>query len=98
MTGVAGSVPGFQTFTQAVPRTTRPITTLVTGPAIAIQNSDLASEASVSICDTPPSANRVMARTRRPRVFATRECARTRGLRVRAITLFALGEIGRAHV
>src|SRR5437899_11249738 len=75
MTGVAGSVPVFQPFTQAVPRTTRPVTTLVIGPAIAIQNSDLASEASVSVYDTPPKANRVIARTRRPRAFAKRECA-----------------------
>jgi len=38
-----------------------PITALVMGPAIAIQNSVLASGTSVSICETPPSAKRVMA-------------------------------------
>ena len=38
-----------------------PITALVMGPAIAIQNSVLASGTSVSICETPPSAKRVIA-------------------------------------
>ena len=48
---------------------------LVSGPTMAIQNSDLASEGSCSICETPPSAKSVIALTRSPRDFATRECA-----------------------
>ena len=42
---------------------------------MAIQNSDFASGASDSICDTPPSAKSVIARTFRPRDFASNECA-----------------------
>src|SRR6266566_3350546 len=73
--GVAGSVPGSHPDKRAGEMKMRPITMLVSGPTMAIQNSDLASEASDSICDTPPSANRVIARTRNPRDFATIECA-----------------------
>jgi hypothetical protein len=39
------------------------------------QNSELASDASDSICDTPSRANKAIARTFRPYAFATSECA-----------------------
>src|SRR2546427_7516664 len=75
MTGVLGSVPGNQPDSLAINRRAKPITRLDRGPTIAIQNSDLASDASDSICDTPPRANKVIERTLRPYAFATRECA-----------------------
>ena len=49
--------------------------TLVNGPTMAIWNSVFASGDSPSICDTPPSANRVISRTGIPCALATRECA-----------------------
>jgi hypothetical protein len=51
-----------------------PMTALVIGPTMPIQNSVLGSTASFSMLATPPRANRVMARTGNPRVFATRAC------------------------
>lgn len=58
------------------------MTALVMGPTMAIQNSDLASGDSDSICETPPSANKVMARTFSPRDFATTEWASSWNRRV----------------
>src|SRR5437660_166125 len=75
MTGVLGSVPGNQPDSLAINRKAKPITRLARGPTIAIQNSDLASDASDSICDTPPRANNVIERTFNPYAFATSECA-----------------------
>ena len=68
-------MPGSQPDSRATNRRAKPITRLDRGPTIAIQNSDLASDASDSICDTPPRANNVIERTFRPYAFATSECA-----------------------
>src|SRR2546425_10083440 len=65
-----------------------------------IQNSVLASDASLSIWATPPRANRVIDLTGSPRSFAIVACdnscttiAKLRGLPVKSITLFALGGV-----
>src|SRR5262245_15758308 len=62
---------GCQPATCAMPRKNNPITALVIGPTIAIQNSDFASADSFSILATPPSANKVIDLTGIPRAFAT---------------------------
>ena len=56
------------------PRQMSPMQALLKGPTNAIQNSVLALEGLFSICDTPPSANRVISRTGSPRDFAKSEC------------------------
>ncbi len=54
-------------------RQNRPIQALVNGPTNAIQNSVFALVGSCSICETPPSANKVTSRTGSPCDFATTE-------------------------
>src|SRR5215471_14522984 len=73
--GSEGSLPGLQPKATAIPRQRTPIKKLARGPTMAIQNSVFASCASDSIWETPPRANNVMARTRRPQDMATSECA-----------------------
>src|SRR5262249_15371197 len=72
----AGGVPveGSQPAIQAIARQNSPITALVIGPTIAIQNSDFASTDSFSIFATPPSAKSVIDFTGIPRAFATAAC------------------------
>src|SRR5215471_21732766 len=72
----AGGVPvdGCQPAIQATVRKNSPMTALVIGPTIAIQNSDFASTDSFSIFATPPSAKSVIDFTGIPRAFATAAC------------------------
>src|SRR5260370_1298846 len=72
--GVCLPSAAFQPKGIASERQTTPINALVIGPAMPIQNSVLASDASFSICATPPSANKVIDFTGKPRSLAIAAC------------------------
>src|SRR5665213_842297 len=60
---------------RAKDRQITPITALVKGPTSAIQNSTFALAGFFSICETPPSAKRVISLTGSLFDVATKECA-----------------------
>ena len=73
--GVSGGSVDVHPALTAMPMQSKPIATLMSGPAIPIQNSVGGSAASRSIWAIPPSAKSVIDRTGKPRLRATSACA-----------------------
>ena len=79
---VEDNLASLRILSQAIDQQNAAVIRLAIGPAIATQNSVFASVASSWICETPPSANRVIALTFNPRDWATREWASSCNSRV----------------